>query len=1490
MPEIVHSFQRGRMNKDLDERLVPNGEYRDALNLDLANSDGANVGAFQNVQGNTELNNMFGSVITAWSTNSINDLTNAVCIGSIRNDATERIYWFIASDEASIIAEYNQITDTIRPILVDTNSILNFSENYLITGINILDGKIIFTDNQTEPKKVDIEKYAKGSVDFLTHTKVPNWDYSANAFSPVLTGQPDFIEADITVIKKSPLKAPRLEMATSIFGNNINGTTSTPVITFASTPVVGYASGNENFTFVPDTTEPLAYESLHTYGEYLSNIADDVDYYINSNIPLWDGKIRFTISPIYGLDPSTGLPIWNVGTVLALKGTFENDYNEEFEYQVRVKISQLNNNIITAEIQSISSDILTFDDENGVPQLIAWEVSIEEEAPMFEYVFPRFAYRWKYLSNEYSCYSPFSEVAFLGAEFKYESSDGYNIGMTNNIRKLIVKDLEWGSDDVEAIEVLYKETSDVAVFVVDTIKKKDYINQTLPNELPITSEIIGNAVEANQLLRPWDNVPKKAKAQEIIGNRIVYGNYEQNYDVDSVKLDVSLANSIITDIRQPHPSLKSIRTYQVGVAFKDLYGRETPIFTNKTASVNVGVENATNATKLIVNSFEAPPSWASHFKFFVKETSNQYYNLAMDRFYPAEDGNVWLSFPSSERNKLDEETYLILKKQHDNDNPVTELVRYKVLAIENEAPKFISAFRNSVAFSTVTIDSGFSVNSLFLNFSGPDEGSFSASIKSTNYIEISYGGNKTDQYKIASGGRTGTSNDYEVKLAEIMNADADFLNALSPGTKVDINVYEEIDENKPEFDGRFFAKINRDINFDINIIEPFNALALRYGAITQLEMREMYSTLAIQGNVEARAGVYYMDYPVENNPSKLLGQGSWGGFGSGIRQDIKDHYSPPTQGNIWFGLARCGHSANAYLGDILGYAGDTINGGMLHPGTKIRFKNTITGDVGETVYTIEESACDYHQRWDNSGETKASMRRTAFIVKLNKPIDDIWLPAFNGDLTKLNASKPEIQIVEEVTGQNNKLLTSTNPAIFETEPKEAIDLDLYYEASDALPIIKYNTTSTLLNWFNCFSYGNGVESNRIRDDYNAVMIDKGPKVSAPLDEPYAVERRSSGFIFSQIYNSSTGINRLNQFIQAEAITKDLNPAHGSIQKLHARDTDLITLCEDKCFRVLANKDALFNANGNVNVTSNNAVLGQAVPYAGEFGISKNPESFASYGFRAYFTDKNRGAIIRLSVDGITNIAEKGMADFFADNLRVSTKLIGSYDDDKDLYNLTLNGLSSNWQLKLSPDRDYQIDPGCSATTEELTTQTTVSFKEAVDGWTSRKSFISENGLSLNNIYYTFKNGKAWEHSKNPIYNNFYNTQYDSSFTMLINEQPQAVKGFSTLNYTGTATRLYEYQYNGKWYSLAEINANLTIPTVVRQKQPGWYTDYIKTDLEGGEIKEFQKKEGKYFNYIKGLQVFNDCQLLGEPVGSITEVEAEPQSYILTLTLTDVCSK
>ena len=44
MPEIKNTFTQGKMNKDLDERLVPNGQYRHALNVQISASEGSDVG------------------------------------------------------------------------------------------------------------------------------------------------------------------------------------------------------------------------------------------------------------------------------------------------------------------------------------------------------------------------------------------------------------------------------------------------------------------------------------------------------------------------------------------------------------------------------------------------------------------------------------------------------------------------------------------------------------------------------------------------------------------------------------------------------------------------------------------------------------------------------------------------------------------------------------------------------------------------------------------------------------------------------------------------------------------------------------------------------------------------------------------------------------------------------------------------------------------------------------------------------------------------------------------------------------------------------------------------------------------------------------------------------------------------------------------------------------------------------------------------------
>jgi hypothetical protein len=186
-----------------------------------------------------------------------------------------------------------------------------------------------------------------------------------------------------------------------------------------------------------------------------------------------------------------------------------------------------------------------------------------------------------------------------------------------------------------------------------------------------------------------------------------------------------------------------------------------------------------------------------------------------------------------------------------------------------------------------------------------------------------------------------------------------------------------------------------------------------------------------------------------------------------------------------------------------------------------------------------------------------------------------------------------------------------------------------------------------------------IEESRIRGGYNNTQVGLGAKAYL-VEEESLQQNRFNSLIYSGIFNSRTGVNDTNQFSIGEDISKSAPPAYGSIQKLHADDNNLIVLQENKINRALIDKDAIYSAEGNATITSRFQVIGELIPYNGDFGISRNPESFASYGFQRYFTDKDRNSVLRLSRDGLTEISRYGMLDFFRDeltNLPETTELV-----------------------------------------------------------------------------------------------------------------------------------------------------------------------------------------------------------------------------------------
>ena len=289
-----------------------------------------------------------------------------------------------------------------------------------------------------------------------------------------------------------------------------------------------------------------------------------------------------------------------------------------------------------------------------------------------------------------------------------------------------------------------------------------------------------------------------------------------------------------------------------------------------------------------------------------------------------------------------------------------------------------------------------------------------------------------------------------------------------------------------------------------------------------------------------------------------------------------------------------------------------------------------------------------------------------------------------------------------------------------------------------------------------------IEESRIRGGYNNTSTDLGVKAYIVEDND-AQQRRKNSLIYSGIFNSRTGVNQSNQFSVAEEITRSVDPSGGSIQKLYAEDTNLIIFQEDKVNRALIDKDAIYSAEGSAITTTANLVIGQIVSYAGEYGISTNPESFAVYGYQKYFTDRNRNAVLRLSRDGITEISNYGMVDFFRDKLSLvgsTGKIIGSYDIYNKNYIVSLQENNGNYN--------------------------TLGFEESTNGWISFYDYKPSSGFSSQGKFFTTNGTSVWKHYSTDVdRGSFYGASNKSSVKLVLNPDPTRVKTFKTIDYEGT---------------------------------------------------------------------------------------------------------
>jgi hypothetical protein len=422
-----------------------------------------------------------------------------------------------------------------------------------------------------------------------------------------------------------------------------------------------------------------------------------------------------------------------------------------------------------------------------------------------------------------------------------------------------------------------------------------------------------------------------------------------------------------------------------------------------------------------------------------------------------------------------------------------------------------------------------------------------------------------------------------------------------------------------------------------------------------------------------------------------------------------------------------------------------------------------------------------------------------------------------------------------------------------------------------------------------------VEESRIRGGYNNTETGYGVRAYITEDRDDEIIS-SNSLIYSGLYNALTNFNETNVFSIGESITKSVDPTYGSIQRLYTNDGNLMVFQEDKVSRALINKSAIYSAQGDATVTSSDLVIGQVTPYGGEYGISKNPESFAKKGYRVYWADQSRGAVLRLSRDGITEISEYGMHDYFRDKLAPITSnykssnllsftasgtgftitltgdidliqfgmsIYGNYGGVSSAYvtdiNITTPGSVADVTFsqsfssvpatinlyKIQKDKivggydNYSdsfvtsIQPVVSDISAGDGDYDTISFSDSNNGWSSFWDYKPSFAETLNANFYTCKDAAIWKHYDNTVAKN------RGSF------------------YGNTVDTSVTFVFN------PQVSTSKVFKTVSYEGTNGWEVESFKSDAQGVDLNnysgppslnDYQDVSASVYSYDEGAYI------------------------------------
>jgi hypothetical protein len=957
--------------------------------------------------------------------------------------------------------------------------------------------------------------------------------------------------------------------------------------------------------------------------------------------------------------------------------------------------------IVKVNTQQVKSDLLLFTDDNMQPICINIERAktygvngfVEEDillikkpprkAPKItptytldggnnnEERFFLFAYRFRYLDGEYSAPSDFSNYNFTPQPFDLDYFTLDNSGMINSFNAAKIE-FNTGEKQVTEIQLLVKETLSNSLMIIETFSKSKNgwgDNQTKSFLFSNKKTII--PLPSDQLFRSFDNVPRLAKALSLLENIPVFSNYVEGYNIeDSEGVAINIDYTVSVKTR----ALESGNNLDISFAEIRKINITNPneYLLEKGSIMVVSIETDINSV----------PGYNS--TFFHTLESN-YTNLV--ELFDSSSFGVFIDIINSD--------FQLNYNEQEGYSPPSNLVL--------QGPPRI--FRGTVG----------GVASLFLN-----PLVFRDSSNNNRLINVALTFTERTNFTITNdinSGTAKTNRNYEVgkvyldkygRRSSVLTSKSNTIFIPQAFSSFQNKLVTTITGPAPYWADRY------------KLVVKSNPLAYQTLYVTEFYSEDFYTFCKLEGNnkdkvsvgdflIIKKAGEIIMTDPIKIKVLEIE-----------VKEEDFILYNQDEDENdiierrgVYMKIMPKGFSMNRGDFDVRVSEAPEISSKDRFPLTYLELFSEVTPEASElaipsgtSITLFFNSSRNYDDEFKNiTYDTQFFAKRDyedlegwfkEVIFGRNSLLADDGSGEFDYDylpnlnLLRVANSVDDGRLRLEVKGllsggtKNRKgriqakitVRIGSGVYVFETLPKQA-DSDIFFETEQCFDVVDGQHQGNVqsqdfsegvddaiveMDFFNCYTQGNGIESFRIRDEFNTNYLSIDTRPSSTSVEEYREIRRFADNTYGKPYIESTNINGLNEFNLGNANFKEIDKQHGSIQRTLSREGNLLVLQEEKTGYVLFGKDLLSMANGQGVLATIPEILGKYIPYAGNNGIGKNPESLAVDGDRVNWVNARRGVPMRLSADGVTEI-NYGMSSHFR-NLFIenpTSRKIGGYD-------------------------------------------------------------------------------------------------------------------------------------------------------------------------------------------------------------------------------------